>query len=159
MTMIADLVLHGGTVVNGRTRFRADVAIRDGLILAVGAAEAMPAARETVDVTGLHVLPGAIDVHVHFREPGYTHKEDWETGSAAAAMGGTTTVFEMPNTHPPTRSVAELREKQAAAEKSYVDFGLYGLLAEDNIAELPGLIEGGVNATPFRVLPGLGDTS
>jgi len=146
MTMTADLVLRGGTVVTGRGRFAADVAIRDGVILAVGAADAMPAAREVVDVAGLHILPGAIDAHVHFREPGYTHKEDWETGSAAAAMGGTTTVFEMPNTHPPTRSVAELRAKQAAAEKSYVDFGLYGLLAEDNIAEIPGLIEGGVNA-------------
>lgn len=144
--MIADLVLGGGTVMNGRARFAADVAIKDGLVLAVGAPAAMPAARERLDVTGLHVLPGAIDVHVHFREPGYTHKEDWETGSAAAAMGGTTTVFEMPNTHPPTRSVKELREKQAAAGKSYVDFGLYGLLAEDNIAELPGLIAGGVNA-------------
>lgn len=144
--MTADLILHGGTVVTGRSRFPADVAIKDGLILAVGAAEAMPPARETLDVTGLHILPGAIDAHVHFREPGYTHKEDWETGSAAAAMGGTTTVFEMPNTHPPTRSIVELRAKQAAAEKSHVDFGLYGLLAEDNIAELPGLIEGGVNA-------------
>ena len=131
--MIADLVLSGGTVVNGRARFVADVAIKDGLVLAVGAPAAMPGARERLDVTGLHVLPGAIDVHVHFREPGYTHKEDWETGSAAAAMGGTTTVFEMPNTHPPTRSVKELREKQAAAQKSYVDFGIYGLLAEDNI--------------------------
>jgi dihydroorotase len=144
--MTADLVLTGGTVVTGGARFRADVAIKDGVILTVGAAAAMPAAQEVVDVAGLHILPGAIDVHVHFREPGYTHKEDWETGSAAAAMGGTTTVFEMPNTHPPTRSVVELRAKQAAAEKSYVDFGLYGLLAEDNIAEIPGLIAGGVNA-------------
>ena len=108
--------------------------------------DAMPAARETVDVSGKFLLPGAIDVHVHFREPGYTHKEDWGTGTAAAAMGGTTTVFEMPNTHPPTRSVKELRQKQEAARKAHVDYGLYGLLAEDNINELPGLIEGGVNA-------------
>ncbi|MFH6787221.1 MULTISPECIES: allantoinase AllB [Methylobacterium] len=144
--IVADLVLAGGTVVTGTTRFRADVAIRDGLIAAVGAPGTLPAAREAVDVSGRYLLPGAIDVHVHFREPGYTHKEDWRTGSAAAAMGGTTTVFEMPNTHPPTRSVTELRRKQAAAEKSHVDYGLYGLLAEDNIDELPGLIEGGVNA-------------
>ena len=136
--MNADLVLTGGTVVNGRTRFAADVAVKDGLILAVGAAGSMPAAREVVDVSGLHILPGAIDVHVHFREPGYTHKEDWETGSAAAAMGGTTTVFEMPNTNPPTRSVVELRAKQSAAEKSYVDFGLYGLLARTISANSPG---------------------
>ena len=144
--MTADLILTGGVVVDDRSRTRADVAIRDGLIMAVGAPEAMPPARETVDVSGLHLLPGAIDVHVHFREPGYTHKEDWGTGSAAAAMGGVTTVFEMPNTHPPTRSAIELRAKQEAAKKSCVDFGLYGLMAEDNIAELEGLAEAGANA-------------
>ncbi|MEM6712202.1 MAG: dihydroorotase family protein [Pseudomonadota bacterium] len=144
--MPVDLILSGGTVVTDAARFAADVAIKDGLISAVGAPDTMPEANETVDVSGQFVMPGAIDVHVHFREPGYTHKEDWETGSAAAAMGGVTTVFEMPNTHPPTRSIVELREKQKAAEKSYVDFGIYGLLAEDNIGELQGLIEGGVNA-------------
>lgn len=154
-----DLVLSGGTVVSGRGRFVADVAIRGGTIVAVGAPDTMPPARETVDVSGKFLIPGAIDVHVHFREPGYTHKEDWETGTAAAAMGGTTTVFEMPNTHPPTRSIVELRQKQKAAEKAYVDFGIYGLLAEDNLDELPGLIEGGVNAfkcfmgTTFGHLP------
>lgn len=142
----ADLILAGGTVVSGRGRFVADVAIRDGIIVAVGAPEAMPPAKEVVSVAGKFVLPGAIDVHVHFREPGYTHKEDWETGTAAAAMGGTTTVFEMPNTRPPTRSILELREKQACAEKAHVDYGIYGLLAEDNLDELDGLIEGGVNA-------------
>lgn len=143
---IADLILTGGTIVTGKTRYRADIAIRDGLIALIGEPEAMPAAREIVDVSRKFLLPGAIDMHVHFREPGYTHKEDWRTGTAAAAMGGTTTVFEMPNTNPPTRSVVELRQKQEAANKAHVDFGLYGLLAEDNIDELPGLIEGGVNA-------------
>jgi len=143
---LADLVLTGGTVVTSKSRFKADVAMKDGLIALVGEPSAMPAAREVVDVSGKFILPGAIDVHVHFREPGYTHKEDWRTGSAAAAMGGTTTVFEMPNTHPPTRSVTELRQKQQAAEKSHVDYGIYGLLAEDNIGELQGLIDGGVNA-------------
>lgn len=144
---MTDLLLRGGTVVNGRGRFRADVAIRDGLVQALLAPGATPPdAEEVVDVAGLHLLPGAIDAHVHFREPGYTHKEDWGTGSAAAAMGGTTTVFEMPNTHPPTRSAAELRAKREAARKSCVDFGLYGLLAEDNLAELDGLVAAGANA-------------
>lgn len=144
--MTVDLILRGGTVVNAESRMAADVAITGQRIVAIGEAETMPPAREVVDVTGMHVIPGAIDVHVHFREPGYTHKEDWRTGTEAAAMGGTTTVFEMPNTNPPTRSVAELRAKQAAAEKACVDYGLYGLLAEDNIGELQGLIDGGVNA-------------
>jgi dihydroorotase len=142
----ADLILTGGVVVDDRSRTRADVAIRDGLVVAVGMGEALPPARETVDVTGMHLLPGAIDMHVHFREPGYTHKEDWGTGAEAAAMGGVTTVFEMPNTHPPTRSVTELRHKQACARKACVDFGLYGLMAEDNVAELEALAEAGANA-------------
>src|SRR5262249_15874923 len=99
---IADLVISGATVVTDTASFDAEVAIKDGQILAIGEKRAMPSARETFDATGLHLLPGAIDVHVHFREPGYTHKEDWQTGTAAAAMGGVTTVFEMPNVDPPT---------------------------------------------------------
>lgn len=141
-----DLLIANGTLISGEAATPADIAISGGLIVAIGARGTLGPAHETLDARGLHVLPGAIDVHVHFREPGYTHKEDWETGTAAAAMGGTTTVFEMPNTHPPTRSVKELREKQKAAEKAYIDFGIYGLLAEDNVSELASLIEGGVNA-------------
>lgn len=143
---VADLLLAGGIVVDDRSRFRADVAIRDGLVIALGLGAAMPPAREIVDVAGLHLLPGAIDVHVHFREPGYTHKEDWGTGTAAAAMGGVTTVFEMPNTRPPTRDAAELARKQEAARKAHVDFGLYGLLAEDNLDQLEAMAEAGANA-------------
>lgn len=142
----ADLVLTGGTVVTETGRVTADLAISDGLVVAIGDAAMMPDAQETVDVTGKFLLPGAIDMHVHFREPGYTQKEDWQTGTAAAAMGGVTTVFEMPNTNPPTRSVLEYRQKQTCAAKAHVDFGIYGLLAEDNIEELSALIDAGVNA-------------
>jgi len=83
---------------------------------------------------------------VHYREPGYTHKEDWGTGTAAAAMGGVTTVFEMPNVNPPTATPEALAMKLDAARKAHVDFGLYGLLAEDNIDQLVALIDGGVAA-------------
>ena len=93
MASVVDLVIRGGLVVSPEAVVAASVAVKDGLVGAVGADEFMPPARETLDATGLHVLPGAIDVHVHFREPGYTHKEDWQTGSAAAACGGVTTVF------------------------------------------------------------------
>ena len=144
---MTDLILKGGTVVNETGRQVADVAITGELISAIAAPGTLDGTgAEVVDVTGLHLIPGAIDMHVHFREPGYTHKEDWETGTKAAAMGGVTTVFEMPNTNPPTRSVTELRQKQDCAKKASVDFGIYGLLAEDNIDELQGLIDGGVNA-------------
>lgn len=143
---MTDLILTGGTVVNETARDVADVAITAGRISAIGAPGTLADADEVVDVTGLHLIPGGIDMHVHFREPGYTHKEDWETGTRAAAMGGVTTVFEMPNTHPPTRSATEFRQKQDCAKKACVDFGIYGLLAEDNIDELPGLIAAGANA-------------
>ncbi len=143
--MTADLVIHNGIVVTPDAAFPASVAIKDEKILAVGAPDAMPPARETLDATGLHILPGAIDVHVHFRDPGYPNKEDWESGTAAAAFGGVTTVFDMPNTIPPTGNGTILAEKhEIAASKAHVDFGLYGLLGEDTIDNVPELIAGGV---------------
>jgi dihydroorotase len=143
--MNVDLVIRGGQVVTPDAVFPASVAIKDGVIVAVGADELMPAAREVLDARGMHVLPGAIDVHVHFRDPGYPHKEDFASGTAAAAFGGVTTVFDMPNTIPPTGTADALAAKQKmAAEKAHVDFGLYGLLGEDTIANVPALIEGGV---------------
>src|SRR5271166_5824326 len=141
---IADLVISGARVVTDTASFDAAVAIKDGRILAIGEQAAMPSAHETFDASGLHVLPGAIDVHVHFREPGYTHKEDWQSGTAAAAAGGVTTVFEMPNVDPPTADVEALALKLEAAKKAHVDYGLYGLLAEDTIEHLEALIDGGV---------------
>ena len=139
---IAEIVLTDGVVVNENGSVRAAVAIADGRILAIGDERAMPPARRRISVSGAHILPGAIDVHVHFREPGLEHKEDWATGSAAAAVGGVTTVFDMPNTMPPTDSVAHFDIKHAAAAaKSHVDFGLYGLLGEHNLGELPALAE------------------
>ena len=140
-----DTILAGGTVVSHDGVGQADIGVRDGLTVAIGDLSRADAG-ERIDVAGLHVLPGVIDTQVHFREPGNEHKEDLEAGSRGAVLGGVTAVFEMPNTHPPTRSVIEFRQKQDYAKKACVDFGIYGLLAEDNIAELPGLIEAGANA-------------
>jgi dihydroorotase len=140
-----ELVICGGQVVTPDAVFAASVAVKDGVIVAVGADDSMPQAAEAVDARGLHVLPGAIDVHVHFRDPGYPHKEDFASGTAAAAFGGVTTVFDMPNTIPPTGTAEVLAAKQKmAAEKAHVDFGLYGLLGEDTIANVQALIDGGV---------------
>jgi len=130
----ADLVIRGGKVVSPDSVIEASVAIQDGRIVSVGADETMPPARDTLDAKGLHILPGAIDVHVHFRDPGYPHKEDFATGTAAAAFGGVTTVFDMPNTIPPAGTPDILAAKHAmAASKAHVDFGLYALLGEDTI--------------------------
>jgi dihydroorotase len=141
----ADLIIRNGTIVSAHGVVEGSIAIKDGRILSVGADEAMPAARESFNAGGLHVLPGAIDVHVHFRDPGYPDKEDFASGTAAAAFGGVTTVFDMPNTIPPTGTAEVLAAKHAmAAQKACVDFGLYGLLGEDTIEHVPALLAGGV---------------
>src|SRR6266487_4702058 len=95
-----DLLVRGGTLVSSNGQVRADLGVRDGRIAAVGF-DLGPAAEE-VDASGRHLLPGLIDVHVHFREPGLTYKEDFSSGSTAAVCGGITTVIDMPNTVPPT---------------------------------------------------------
>ena len=139
-------LIAGGTLLTEEGQFAADLAIgQDGRIAAIAAPGALGPAAEVIDASGLWVMPGVIDVHVHFREPGMTHKEDWATGSAAAALGGVTCVFEMPNTDPPVDSVAHFEIKRAAAEaQSIVDFGIYGLLGEHNLADLESLAEAGV---------------
>jgi dihydroorotase len=145
MSETVDLVINGGTIVSSDAEYRASIAIKDGLIHAIGAPEAMPKTKETLDVTGLHILPGAIDVHVHFRDPGYPHKEDFASGTAGAAFGGVTTVFDMPNTLPTIGTPEALAAKhRIAAEKAYVDYGLYAVLGEDSIEHVPALIDGGI---------------
>jgi dihydroorotase len=140
-----DLVINGGVLVSPDAEYRASIAILDGKIHAVGAAEAMPAACETLDATGLYVLPGAIDVHVHFRDPGYSHKEDFGSGTAAAAFGGVTTVFDMPNTIPTVANADVLATKhRLASEKAYVDYGLYAVLGEESLAHIDELVDGGI---------------
>jgi dihydroorotase len=145
VTVTVDTIVCGGTIVNENGRMRAGLAIDAGKIVAIAHEALLPAARETIDATGKFVLPGIIDVHVHFRDPGMTEKEDWATGSAAAAVGGVTTVFDMPNTIPPVDNVENFERKKAEAEaKSIVDFGIYGLLAEHNLEQLAGMAEAGI---------------
>jgi len=152
MQQPVDLVIHGGKVVSDSAVIDASVAVRGQTIVAVGSDDAMPPAKERFDASGLHVLPGAIDSHVHFRDPGYAHKEDWGTGSAAAACGGVTTVFDMPNTNPPTGTLDALALKLKNAAISHVDYGIHALLDEGNIDQLEALIDGG--ATSFKCFMG-----
>jgi allantoinase len=147
-----DLVIRGAKVVSAEQIIDASVAISGEHIVAVGHDDMMPSAKEELRADGLYLLPGAIDSHVHFRDPGYPNKETWKTGSAAAACGGVTTVFEMPNTNPPTSTVEALRLKQKAAESSYVDYGIHGLLGDDTINHLEELLDAGV--TSFKAFVG-----
>ena len=140
-----DLVIRGGRLVSSTAIMSAGIAIEGGVIVAISRDDALPDSRETIDATGKYVLPGVIDPHVHFRSPGSEYKEDWASGTAAAACGGVTTVFEMPNSDPPTSTVDALQIKQQIASRdAYVDYGVYGLLGQQNLGDLPGLARHGV---------------
>lgn len=134
-----DVVYKGGTVVNHDGTGVRDVGAIDGRIAAIGDLDAGKAA-QVVDCQGLHVLPGVIDSQVHFREPGLTHKEDLETGSRAAVVGGVTAVFEMPNTNPLTTTAETLADKVASArDRMLCDFAFYVGGTRENIDEIPAL--------------------
>ena len=134
-----DLILKGGTVVNHDGEGARDLGIRDGRFAAIGDL-ARASAGEVVDCRGLHLLPGVIDSHVHFREPGLTHKEDLESGSRSAVMGGVTAVFEMPNTDPTTTDAAAVADKvKRGHHRMHCDFAFYVGATRDNTKELGGL--------------------
>jgi dihydroorotase len=125
MTQTYDLIVRGGEVANHAGRGRADVGVIDGRIAFVGDLS-QASAGETVDASGLTVLPGVIDTQVHFREPGLEWKEDLETGSRAAALGGVTAVFEMPNTEPNTTDPDTLADKlERARDRMWTDHAFY----------------------------------
>ena len=115
MSETYDLLIRGGTVATPNGIAPADIGVIAGRIAAIGNFSGAKAA-EVFEARGLHVLPGVIDSQVHFREPGNAHKEDLETGSRAAILGGVTAVFEMPNTSPPTTSRAAIDDKLARAK-------------------------------------------
>ncbi len=125
MTTTYDLILTGGTVVNHDGKGVRDIGVREGRVAAIGDL-GQASAGETIDCRGLHVLPGVVDSQVHFREPGLDHKEDLETGSRAAVLGGVTAVFEMPNTKPLTTSEEALADKvRRATERMHCDFAFW----------------------------------
>src|SRR5882672_10076077 len=110
--MKADLVVKNGSIVTPEATVKGGVAIAAGKIVAIGADDTLPDGKRTIDAAGLHILPGLIDAHVHFRDPGVTHKEDFSTGSTAAVCGGITTIIDMPNQLPPTENAGEVGVKK-----------------------------------------------
>ena len=125
MTQTFDLILRSGIVVNHDGTDLRDIGVTGGRIAAIGDLTRASAGK-VVDCRGLHVLPGVVDTQVHFREPGLTHKEDLESGSRAAVMGGVTGVFEMPNTNPLTTTPEALADKvKAAHHRMHCDFAFY----------------------------------
>src|SRR6058998_3471941 len=142
--MKADLVVKGGWVVTTQETFKGGVAISDGKFVAIGTDDSLPDGKEVIDAGDKHILPGLIDGHVHFREPGLTYKEDFATGSAAAVCGGITTVIDMPNVIPPTADADQVKLKQRLAEeKSLVDFGIIGVIVQTNTDQIVPMAEAG----------------
>jgi dihydroorotase len=133
------ILIRNGLLINEGEKFNADLLISGDRIEQICPPGECPAGSDTeiIDATGLWVLPGVIDDHVHFREPGLTHKGDIASESAAAAAGGVTAFMEMPNTRPPTVSLAEWENKNnLAAEKSVVNYSFYLGATDSNLSEL-----------------------
>ena len=140
------LVIRGGTIVVSQGRYRADIVCEDGSISALTAPNDAPEGDDEIDAAQLLVFPGFIDPHVHSRDPGLTEKEDFAHSTRAAASGGVTTLFEMPNAIPPVSDAATFQERaDQHARVASVDFGLWGIsLGAENLDELAGLVEVGV---------------
>ena len=137
--MTFDTILSHGTVVNQDGIGERDVGIRDGRIAEIGDLS-RASAGEVIDCTGLTILPGVIDSQVHFREPGASHKEDLETGSRAAVLGGVTGVFEMPNTNPLTTTAERLADKvKAGTHRMHCDFAFWVGGTHGNVRDIPEL--------------------
>ncbi|TPK69069.1 dihydroorotase [Mesorhizobium sp. B2-4-19] len=151
--MTYDLILTGGTVVNHDGEGARDIGVKNGRIAAIGDLR-QASAGETIDCRGLHILPGIIDSQVHFREPGLEHKEDLETGSRAAVLGGVTAVFEMPNTNPLTTSEATLADKvRRGSGRMHCDFAFWVGGTRDNARDV-GELERLPGAAGIKVFMG-----
>lgn len=134
-----DLIIKNGTVMTPAGRQHIDVGVLAGRIQNLGHFKASQA-DEVIDATGLHVLPGVIDSQVHFREPGLEHKEDLDSGTRSAVMGGVTAIFEMPNTSPATTDGAAIQAKlDRARGRAWCDFAFFVGAAAENVDKLAEL--------------------
>ncbi|SDI35836.1 dihydroorotase [Natribacillus halophilus] len=146
-----DHIIKNGTIVQEEELFEGNIYIKDGKIAAISSTELAGETVEETDATGLHVFPGFMDVHIHSRDPGATHKEDFYHSTWAAAAGGLTTVFEMPNTNPPVNHVENFHKQvENLQPKAHVDFALWAIcLGHLNINEIQSLHEAGAVAFKF----------
>jgi dihydroorotase (multifunctional complex type) len=152
--MAFDLVIRNGKIATPQGIYEGDdIAVEEGKIVAIDKRGCFLKAEEIIDAEGKYILPGIIDVHVHFREPGYTYKEDFETGSMAAAAGGVTTVCDMPNNEPCCSTIEAYQQKlEIVKDRAYVDYGMTAAVVEDTVEEIPKLAEAGINV--FKIFMG-----
>lgn len=131
------MIIRNATIVNEGERFTGSLVVKDGLIADILRDTELPTDDEVIDATGLYLLPGVIDDHVHMREPGLTQKADMDTETRAAAAGGVTSVMDMPNVKPQTTSLELLEERyRLGAQKCHVNFGFYLGATSDNLEDI-----------------------
>jgi len=135
-----ETLIRGATVVNAERQERRDVGIAGGRIAALITPGGTAEAATVVDASGCLLLPGLVDAHAHLREPGLTHKEDFSSGTHAAALGGVTTVLDMPTDEPWTASAEQLADKMATATgRLHVDVGFQAVVSRD-LSRIAGLL-------------------
>jgi allantoinase len=143
--LTVDMVIRDGRIFTHNGIFEGDIVVDEGKIQSLTKGSHSPEAGTVLNAVGNLVLPGMIDMHVHFRDPGFTDREDFQSGTSAAAAGGVTTVADMPNTMPSVTSVDALRDKvEIADRKALIDFALIAGAGELSAETLMGLAEGGV---------------
>jgi len=136
-----ETLIRGATIVNAEGFERRDVGITDGRIAALVQPGETASARTVFDASGAYLLPGLVDAHAHLREPGLTRKEDFSSGTHAAALGGVTTVLDMPTDDPWTATAEQLADKMAMTEaRIHVDVGLQTVVSR-NLSHIPGLLD------------------
>lgn len=135
-----DLIIKDATIVTHEDRFKGNLHIKDGLITAISDSPLTIEAKETIDLQGKYLIPGVIDAHVHFQDPGLTHREDFESGTAAASVGGITTAISHPMNIPTAVDVESYRYTMACYEgRGYIDYGIHGGGTSDNIDKIESL--------------------
>ena len=134
--MIVDLIIKNGTCATHEKTFKADIAVKKGKIVKVGNLEKFKS-KKIINAKGLHILPGAFDTQVHFREPGQEYKEDLNSGSRSAVAGGITTVFDMPNNNPSISTKKLFKKKLSNAKnRMFCNYAFYFGAEKDNRAEI-----------------------
>jgi dihydroorotase-like cyclic amidohydrolase len=148
--MKADLLIINGRLVTPKGISNSGIAIKKGKIVSIAKSSNLPPSDKKIDAHNNFVIPGVIDGHVHFWDPGYTYREDWQSGTMSAASGGVTTVIDMPTTSPPTITPEAFRDKRKIAQKkAVVDFALHAGATPQTINHIPKLIKEG--ATSFKM--------
>lgn len=156
-TTVVDTVIKNGKIVTPYQIFEAGIAIDNGKIVAIAKAPRLPKAEETIDAKGNFLLPGVIDAHSHIYDPDYTYREDFITGTTAAAAGGVTTIIDMPlRKHVLTKLIKE--KIRVGEKKSLIDFSFHsGMIVKENMEEIPAVVKLGVRSfkiftcAPFKV--------